>query len=597
MRIFTKSLLALALSIVCVGVAKAQTSQAPRRLIKEVDFSTFSEYTMWKDGSVNATIDNGKLKIVNEEATTDNYTIQYEGANGFSLKAHGTYVVRLTISGNTGGNLVCVLGTWDDNKYDGLSFTAAEQAVEITLSNFPADVTNAHVLLQSGHFAGTIYISKVQVYELGGDEPAGTLDLSLTAAKWTNGWNAGASNDDIDNNLVVTLTGDHGAKGYPLEAVDYKKYNKVVVEFEQYTGGWGQLLFKNGDATLVSQTFGGISSHKTISMDYDNTLTFSEFLIQGGTGNPTIKVSRVYFANGLKEGKTIDFNGDGFIPAANLSNYDDDAQVLFTVNATGTTLDSKMGWGIGKLESAGTQTNLGNYTLNNVGDNVYSYYIKDLRPLFEADPNGNNDLGVNWVLWEQDTEHNTFTRKSIKVYPVVERITIGESGYATCRFSRPVNVEGVVTAYTASYDGSKIVLTPVTKIPAGAGVVIEAAEGEYEVITIRNASALSNNDLAISDGTVAGDGSTIYALGNVGGVSGFVKVKNGTVIPMGKAYLTIAGGNARDFIGLFDDDVTGINEIEAAKTNVEGYFNLAGQRVAQPTKGLYIVNGKKVIIK
>ena len=596
MRIFTKSLLALALTIVCVGVAKAQTSQAPRRLIKEVDFSTFSEYTMWKGGSVNATIDNGKLKIVNAEPTTDNYTIQYEGANGISLKAHGTYVVRLTISGNTGGDLVCVLGTWDDNKYDGLSFTAVEQAVEITLSNFPADVTNAHVLLQSGHFAGTIYISKVQVYELGGDEPAGTLDLSLTAAKWTNGWNADASNDS-DDNLVVTLTGDYGAKGYPLAAVDYKKYNKVVVEFEQYTGGWGQLLFKNGDATLVSQTFGGISSHKTISMDYDNTLTFSEFLIQGGTGNPTIKVSRVYFANGLKEGKTIDFNGDGFIPAANLSNYDDDAQVLFTVNATGTTLDSKMGWGIGKLESAGTHTNLGDYTLNNVGDNVYSYYIKDLRPLFEADPNGNDDLGVNWVLWGQDTEHNTFTRKSIKVYPVVERITIGESGYATCRFSRPVNVEGVVTAYTASYDGSKIVLTPVTEIPAGAGVVIEAAEGEYEVITIRNASALSNNDLAISDGTVAGDGSTIYALGNVGGVSGFVKVKNGTVIPMGKAYLTIAGGNARDFIGLFDDDVTGINEIEAAKTNVEGYFNLAGQRVAQPTKGLYIVNGKKVIIK
>ena len=596
MRIFTKSLLALTLTIVCVGVAKAQTSQAPRRLIKEVDFSTFSEYSMWKDNPVNATIENGKLKIVNAEATTDNYTIQYEGANGISLKAHGTYVVRLTISGNTGGDLVCVLGTWDDNKYDGLSFTAAEQAVEITLSNFPADVTNAHVLLQSGHFKGTIYISKVQVYELGGDEPAGTLDLSLTAAKWTNGWNADASNDS-DDNLVVTLTGEYGAKGYPLAAVDYKKYNKVVVEFEQYTGGWGKLLFKNGDADLVSQTFGGISSHKTISMDYDNTLTFSEFLIQGGTGNPTIKVSRVYFANGLKEGKTIDFNGDGFIPAANLSNYDDDAQVLFTVNATGTTLDSHMGWGIGKLESAGAQTNLGDYTLNNVGDNVYSYYIKDLRPLFEADPNGNNDLGVNWALWGQDTEHNTFTRKSIKVYPVVERITIGESGYATCRFSRPVNVEGVVTAYTASYDGSKIVLTPVTEIPAGAGVVIEAAEGEHEVITIRNASALSNNDLAISDGTVAGDGSTIYALGNVGGESGFVKVKNGTVIPMGKAYLTIAEGNARDFIGFGDEDVTGVNEVKVQKEVRGEYYNLAGQRVAQPTKGLYIVNGKKVIVK
>ena len=32
-------------------------------------------------------------------------------------------------------------------------------------------------------------------------------------------------------------------------------------------------------------------------------------------------------------------------------------------------------------------------------------------------------------------------------------------------------------------------------------------------------------------------------------------------------------------------------------TNDKVVYNLAGQRVAQPTKGLYIVNGKKVIIK
>lgn len=41
---------------------------------------------------------------------------------------------------------------------------------------------------------------------------------------------------------------------------------------------------------------------------------------------------------------------------------------------------------------------------------------------------------------------------------------------------------------------------------------------------------------------------------------------------------------------------TGINTIKAQKGAAEGeYFNLAGQRVAQPQKGLYIVNGKKII--
>ena len=46
-----------------------------------------------------------------------------------------------------------------------------------------------------------------------------------------------------------------------------------------------------------------------------------------------------------------------------------------------------------------------------------------------------------------------------------------------------------------------------------------------------------------------------------------------------------------------DDETTGISQVEASKSNVEGFYNLAGQRVANPTKGLYIVNGKKVVIK
>ena len=45
-------------------------------------------------------------------------------------------------------------------------------------------------------------------------------------------------------------------------------------------------------------------------------------------------------------------------------------------------------------------------------------------------------------------------------------------------------------------------------------------------------------------------------------------------------------------------NATAISTVKAEKTVAAGeYFNLAGQRVAQPTQGLYIVNGKKVIVK
>ena len=48
-----------------------------------------------------------------------------------------------------------------------------------------------------------------------------------------------------------------------------------------------------------------------------------------------------------------------------------------------------------------------------------------------------------------------------------------------------------------------------------------------------------------------------------------------------------------------DEETTGINAVENMKPEVEDnvYYNLNGQRVMNPGKGLYIVNGKKVIIK
>ena len=96
---------------------------------------------------------------------------------------------------------------------------------------------------------------------------------------------------------------------------------------------------------------------------------------------------------------------------------------------------------------------------------------------------------------------------------------------------------------------------------------------------------------------------TIYALGMKSSVVGFYKVADDQSVPAGKAYLVITDPpttEARDFIGFgFDDDEpTAIEQIESSKISVKAdnqYYNLAGQRVAQPTKGIYIVNGKKVI--
>ncbi len=63
-----------------------------------------------------------------------------------------------------------------------------------------------------------------------------------------------------------------------------------------------------------------------------------------------------------------------------------------------------------------------------------------------------------------------------------------------------------------------------------------------------------------------------------------------------RAYFYVpAGTEARVFIE--GEDITGIEQIDNIKLAVENYYNLNGQRISKPTKGLYIVNGKKVVIK
>ena len=158
-------------------------------------------------------------------------------------------------------------------------------------------------------------------------------------------------------------------------------------------------------------------------------------------------------------------------------------------------------------------------------------------------------------------------------------------------------------AYIACVDGGKVKLTEVSKVPANTAVVLYAdvaAATSYTLSTATGATdVVSANELKISNGTVEGDGS-IYVLANKNDVVGFYKLASGKKVLAGKAYLQIPSESpALEFIG-FGDGTTGITMVQGEGFMVNGsdnYYDLQGRRVAQPTKGLYIVNGKKVIIK
>ena len=201
-----------------------------------------------------------------------------------------------------------------------------------------------------------------------------------------------------------------------------------------------------------------------------------------------------------------------------------------------------------------------------------------------------------------------YTATSVDLIYKPSAVNIGDAGYATFGYPAPLDLSVLTAsqdAYTVTVSGTTATLTSVKnyKIPANTGIILKGTEDDEISLPLATASTveIETNHLHISDGTKTGDGSTIYVLAKKDKGVGFYRVANGVTIPAGKAYLKISGGVAQApaFIGFGGGNgTTGIQTIDNGKlTNDNVYYDLQGRRVAQPTKGLYIVNGKKVIIK
>ena len=160
--------------------------------------------------------------------------------------------------------------------------------------------------------------------------------------------------------------------------------------------------------------------------------------------------------------------------------------------------------------------------------------------------------------------------------------------------------------FKAALEGAGLTLTELTTdkiVNAGKPVILKSTAG---TITMTLTSTASGNDftsnslqgVSAAAGLTAADPSTTYVLNYKDGTGvGFYKLKAGKTLGVGKAYLTYSGSGAPSFLGF--DETTGIENIaKSQEPRANGqYFDLQGRRVAQPTKGLYIVNGKKVVIK
>lgn len=189
--------------------------------------------------------------------------------------------------------------------------------------------------------------------------------------------------------------------------------------------------------------------------------------------------------------------------------------------------------------------------------------------------------------------------------------TIGADGYATYSSAYALDFEhatGVKGYYTNSATSGKVAMTKITgTAAANEGLFLQKTDGEISIPVVATGTALTDNLLKATDGNdiPASTGSLFnYVFAKQDGKLGFYKVISDlSGVATGKAYLqtttelTTGGGDARLELS-FEDETTGISTIENGQVTIDNaIYNLRGQRVAAPQKGLYIVNGKKIIVK
>lgn len=149
-----------------------------------------------------------------------------------------------------------------------------------------------------------------------------------------------------------------------------------------------------------------------------------------------------------------------------------------------------------------------------------------------------------------------------------------------------------------------LILTPVTEVPAGTGLLLKGAEGNYEIPCTTTDMYYSNLLTGVATTTeispTDGDQTNFILANGIHGINFYTLSESGD-LAAGKAYLhlptTAVAALTRPLKLVFDDETTGIESICEEEKADDVCYDLQGRRISRPDKGLYIVNGKKIFIK
>lgn len=249
---------------------------------------------------------------------------------------------------------------------------------------------------------------------------------------------------------------------------------------------------------------------------------------------------------------------------------------------------------------------------NATNDNTTMFVMSSSKStgykLLNADKGYNYDTYEGVAIWHDNKDAGNYWQ-FIKVTEVP--LTIAANDYTT--LCLPFNVKlpenSAVKAYYASHaSGSVLKLEEITNgvIPANQGVILqntnmsEVANINLTITPEETTTLIGNQLVGVTAKREGYTAKQNYVLANGNKGIGFYKA-NFTAVTANKAYLPVA--NVQNAQGVmmafsFGDEVTGIDNVNAAAPAAKKYYDLQGRRVLYPAKGIFVTeDGQKVLFK
>ena len=366
-------------------------------------------------------------------------------------------------------------------------------------------------------------------------------------------------------------------------------------------------LLKAGKTTITA-TFEGDETYKGCSANYELTVTAAPFAIQDGVFD-------------FQEASAVgEYYGSGESPTSNGGYYNYDETTWTAGNVTMKVSGKYRLW-----------ENNDKYTLrlykNDDPTSAMKFSVPSGNAITKIVVTGGTSLSCSvgtfengtWTGIAQEVElAYAASSGSVNLSKIVvtygDKVTVtladactdGNKYYGTYSNSIAFVVPADLTVSAVKVEGGKLAITNYNAgdiVKANTGVLISAdAAGDKTLqLSDEEGQEISGNMLKASNVEMTGD-NLFYRLTMHNGTEiGFWwGAADGAAFNLAanKAYLAVPKNVEAREGWWFDSETTGIKTVENAASSINGeVYNLAGQRVAQPAKGLYIVNGKKVVVK